>query len=80
MYSAGFWDLWGFRTMVSYVKLFAKGKKLQKSEGDIKQRGGDVVIDPHGIIQIHHIGTGPGDRPDISSILQLIESSASSAE
>ena len=74
MFAAGFWDLWGLRTWISYIKLLVKGEKLKKSEGDIEQRGGDVVIDPYGIIQMHHIGAGPGDRPDIPSILRLIES------
>ena len=73
MFSAGFWDLWGPRTWLVYLKLLAKGQKLIKSEGDVEQRGGDVVIDPAGIIRLHHIGSGPGDRPDIDSVLAMIK-------
>lgn len=76
MYSAGFWDLWGPRTLIAYITLLAKGQKLKKSDGDIEQRGGDVVIDPDGIIRLHHIGTGPGDRPDIETVLKMIQESA----
>ena len=64
MFSAGFWDIWGPSTWVAYLKLLARGQKLRKSEGDLEQRGGDVLIDPDGIIRLHHIGSGPGDRPD----------------
>jgi len=73
MFSAGFWDLWGPRSFIAYVKLLAKGQKLSRSDGDIEQRGGDVVIDPDGIIRLHHIGSGPGDRPDIETVLAMIE-------
>lgn len=73
MFSAGFWDLWGPRSWLAYLKLLAKGQKLRKSEGDMEQRGGDVLIDPAGIIRLHHIGSGPGDRPDISIILEMIK-------
>ena len=72
MFSAGFWDLWGPRSWLAYLKLIAKGQKLQKTEGDVEQRGGDVVIDPDGVIRLHHIGSGPGDRPDIDSVLAMI--------
>ena len=73
MYTARFWDLWGPRTWLSYLRLIRKGERLQKSDGAIDQRGGDVVIDPDGIIRVHHIGTGPGDRPEISMVLKKIE-------
>ena len=73
MFSAGFWDLWGPRSWLAYLKLLAKGQKLIKTEGDVEQRGGEVVIDPAGTIRLHHIGSGPGDRPDIDSVLAMIK-------
>ncbi len=72
MFSAGFWDLWGPRSWLAYLKLLAKGHKLIKTDGDVEQRGGEVVIDPAGVIRLHHIGSGPGDRPDIDSVLAMI--------
>ena len=45
---------------------------MRKSGGDIFQRGGDVLIDPKGIVLLHHIGIGPSDRSPIESILQKI--------
>lgn len=77
MFSAGLWDLWGPRSLIAYVKLLAKGQKLSKSDGDIEQRGGDIVIDPDGIIRLHHIGSGPGDRPDIKTVLTMIQETES---
>ena len=73
MFSAGFWDLWGPRTWLAYLKLLAKGETLMKSEGDVEQRGGDVLIDPAGIIRLHHIGSGPGDRPAIEPVLEMVK-------
>ena len=72
MFSAGFWDIWGPSTWVAYLKLLARGHKLRKSGGDLEQRGGDVLIDPDGIIRLHHVGSGPGDRPDVKSVLTMI--------
>ena len=74
MLSASFWDLWGPRTWWVYLKEILKGKRLKKSEGDISQRGGDVLIDPAGIVALHHVGAGPADRPAVKSILKRIPS------
>ena len=74
MLSASFWDLWGPRTWWVYLKEILKGQRLKKSEGDISQRGGDVLIDPAGIVALHHVGAGPADRPAVKSILKRIPS------
>ena len=73
MFTASFWDVWGLKTWQVYFKEFLIGNKPKKSEGDIYQRGGDVLIDPDGIVRLHHIGQGPADRPAISKILQVIQ-------
>jgi peroxiredoxin len=73
---AGFWDLWGPRTCLIYLRLLLKGRKILKTRSDIHQRGGDVLIDPHGMVRYHHIGTGPGDRPDPEVICKLVRNSS----
>jgi hypothetical protein len=73
MLSASFWDIWGPKTWWVYLKEILKGGKLRKSEGDISQRGGDVLIDPAGIVILHHIGSGPADRPPVEKILRKID-------
>ena len=66
---AGFWDIWGVSTWWAYLKQLMKGNVPKSSSGDINRRGGDVLIDNKGIIQFHHVGTGPADRPSVDSIL-----------
>ncbi len=70
---AGFWDLWGPRTWMTYLRLLLKGRKIVKSESDIYQRGGDVLIDPYGVIRYHHVGTGPADRPDPAFFCEFVK-------
>jgi alkyl hydroperoxide reductase subunit AhpC len=72
MLAASFWDVWGPATWRVYIKALLRGEKLQHSEGDIYQRGGDVLIDPDGIVRLHHVGEGPADRPTVAAILQKI--------
>lgn len=72
MLEAGFWDIWGPGTWWAYLKEFARGRLPKKSEGDISQRGGDVLVDPEGIVRLHHVGQGPGDRPSAKSILAAV--------
>lgn len=76
MLSASFWDIWGPKTWWIYLKMVMEGGRLRKSEGDIYQRGGDVLIDPNGIVSLHHAGVGPADRPAIETILNKIDKQA----
>ena len=73
MLSASFWDVWGPRTWWAYLKEFAQGRRLKKSENDVNQRGGDILIDPSGIVRLHHVGNGPADRPSVAAILAAME-------
>jgi hypothetical protein len=36
---------------------------------------GDVLIDPEGIVRVHHVGTGPADRPSVSSLPEIVRGS-----
>lgn len=73
MLRAGFWDIWGPRTLLTYLRLLLKGRKLQPSKADIHQRGGNVLIDPRGRVRFHHIGSGPADRPALETIFRVVE-------
>ena len=46
MLTASLWNIWGPKTWWVYLREMMKGAKLITSEGDISQRGGDVLIDP----------------------------------
>lgn len=74
MLAASFWDVWGPHSWWVYLKALSRGETLRKSAGDIFQRGGDVLIDPAGIVRLHHIGRGPADRPPLATILRRADS------
>ncbi|PLY06030.1 MAG: hypothetical protein C0622_01225 [Desulfuromonas sp.] len=73
MLSASFWDIWGPKTWWAYLREISKGRRPKKSDADLSQRGGDVLIDPDGIVRLHHVGAGPADRPTIEKILRIIK-------
>ena len=72
MNRASFWDIWGISTWKAYLVELLKGNIPQRAHGDTHQRGGDVLIDPEGMVVLHHIGKGPADRPDIHDVLALV--------
>lgn len=76
MLAAAFWDVWGIKSWLVYLEEVRKGNMPKKSAGDIYQRGGDVLIDPAGIVRLHHVGEGPADRPSVTSVLNIITSQA----
>lgn len=73
MNQAGFWDLWGFSTWKVYLREMLKGNMPKAANDDIHQRGGDVLIDPEGMVRLHHIAKGPADRPEIEKVLRIVE-------
>lgn len=73
MNRAGFWDLWGVASLKAYVLEILKGNMPKRAHDDVHQRGGDVLIDPEGKVRLHHIGKGPGDRPEIEDVLAIVE-------
>jgi alkyl hydroperoxide reductase subunit AhpC len=72
MLAASFWDVWGPATWWAYFRALRKGEKLRTSAGDVMQRGGDVLIDPTGIVRLHHVGNGPADRPSVEAIFRRL--------
>jgi alkyl hydroperoxide reductase subunit AhpC len=66
------WDLYGPPTIWTYIKLLARGRRLQKTGSDVTQLGGDVLIDPAGAVRLHHVGRGPADRPSVQELLAVV--------
>ncbi|MCP4784114.1 MAG: hypothetical protein GY903_22825 [Fuerstiella sp.] len=66
------WDILGPAAWWVYAKLLVRGRRLRNPSGDVKQLGGDVLIDPAGIVRLHHVGAGPADRPRVSSLLDVV--------
>jgi alkyl hydroperoxide reductase subunit AhpC len=73
MLAASFMDVWGPASWGAYAGALMKGQLPKPAHGDIYQRGGDVLIDPAGIVRLHHVGTGPADRPAVDTILRRID-------
>lgn len=66
------WEIWGLGSWWAYLKLLLRGRRLHKPAGDVRQLGGDVLIDPEGTVRLHHVGRGPADRPPVESILRRV--------
>ena len=69
---ASAWDIWGPATWWAYAKALLRGGRLKHSTGDVHQRGGNVVVDPEGIVRLHHVGRGPADRPSVDALLDVM--------
>lgn len=67
----GWWAIYGPSSWWGYLKLLIRGRTLRRPTGDVHQLGGDVLIDPKGIVQVHQVGRKPVDRPAISSLLAV---------
>jgi len=59
-------------TLWAYIKLVFRGRRIHAATGDMKQLGGDVLIDPRGIVRMHYISSGPDDRPAVSSLIETV--------
>lgn len=70
MERGSWWNLYGPPAIGAYSKLLWRGRRLERRGSDVHQLGGDVLIDPRGIVRVHHVGVGPADRPEISTLLE----------
>lgn len=72
MYRGHWWNIFGPASWAIYAKLLLQGRKLRAPTGDTQQLGGDVLIDPQGIVRLHHVGNGPADRPAVATLLDIV--------
>ena len=66
------WDLYGPPAIWTYLKLLAKGRRLRRPGSDVTQLGGDVLVDPQGVVRLHYVGSGPADRPPMDQLLEVV--------
>jgi len=76
MERGSFWEIWGPQNWGAYVKLMARGRMPRLPHRDVNQLGGDVLVDPDGIVRLHHVSRGPADRPSIDSLLVAVRADA----
>lgn len=62
--------LLGPATWAAYWRELRRGVLPRLPAADTFQQGGDVLIDPAGVVRLVHVGSGPGDRPTVERILQ----------
>ena len=67
------WNIWSVSSWWVYASLLLKGRKLRMPTDDTYQLGGDVLIDPQSIVRLHHVGSGPADRPTVESLLKAVD-------
>ncbi len=74
---ARWYHLIGPRTLLAYAKEALRGTFPRRPVADTTQQGGDVLIDPDGVVRFHHVGAGSGYRPTVTQILEARRSNES---
>ena len=54
-----------------YLGEILKGKLPRRPEADPHQAGGNVLIDPAGVVRLIHAGRGSADRPTVQHLLNV---------
>ena len=72
MARGSWWDLYRPVSFWKYLKLIFAGQRPGKPGSDWNQLGGDVLIDPNGMVRMHYVSADPHDRPSVDSILEMI--------
>jgi len=74
MERGSWWDIYNPVSVARYIWLMLRNKFPGKPGNDWRQMGGDVLVDPNGIVRLHHISTNPHDRPTLDQIFETVES------
>ena len=62
-------------TVLAYVKLLAGGRIYHFRWSDLRQLGGDFVIDRQGIVRFEHRSAAPHHRPSVELLLVQLDRS-----
>ena len=66
-------QVFGLGTIWTYIKLLARGRRYHFQRSDLRQRGGDFVIDGRGVVRFEHRGRAPHDRPTVDQLLETLD-------
>lgn len=69
-----FWRIWGWKSARKYAELLRQGHRLEKTDADTRQLGGNVVVGRDGRLAWVYAGAGPDDRPDVEELLAAVRS------
>jgi hypothetical protein len=60
------------KTVWTYLKHFAKGRRYQHAASDWKQLGGDFILGDDGTVLYEHRGQTPTDRPTVAGLISKL--------
>ena len=61
------------RTVLAYIKLLAGGRLYHFRRSDLRQLGGNFIIDQKGIAQYEYRNGAPHDRPSPEHLLSILD-------
>ncbi len=67
-----FWRVWGWRAAKKYIELLRQGHRLEKTDTDTLQLGGDAVLARDGTLAWRYAGEGPDDRPSVDELIAAV--------
>ena len=70
----GLRQIFSLATILAYVKLLARGRFYHFRRSDLRQLGGDFVVDAEGLIQYQYRSDAPNDRPSVDELIRVIDS------
>lgn len=73
MTRGSWWQIYSPASILDYLRLIFSGRLPGRPGKDWRQLGGDVLIDPEGIVRLHHLSQTPHDRPSIAAILAAVK-------
>ncbi|PKB57291.1 MAG: hypothetical protein BZY73_03670 [SAR202 cluster bacterium Casp-Chloro-G3] len=62
----------GPKTAWTYLKLLLRGRRYHFQRSDLRQLGGDFVIDREGVVRYEYRSAQPEDRPSIANLLEAL--------
>jgi hypothetical protein len=60
-------------TLWAYIKLLAQGRWYHFRKSDLRQLGGDFVVDATGIVRFEYRSAAPHDRPPVDQLIGVLD-------
>ena len=73
--AGSFRRVWAWGTVWAYLKLMPKGHQYRLRSGDVRQMGGDFVLDLYGTVVYEFRGASPHQCPAIDELLDVLDRS-----
>jgi hypothetical protein len=64
------------KTLLFYFGFMLRGRWPQPPGRDVRQQGGDFVVDSGGIVRLAYVGRSPDDRPTVDDLIGCLRSVA----